>query len=287
MKMRCVGVLAKKCLDAEHEVLLDLEDPAVFSKRVVERDGSNQLMVLEQLQIKVRMYELDSLTTPHKVAAVAVLVGPTSASATFDVCVLRRARSCQQRVYLSFESLVTFFGLTVFKNQPSEWVNRGGPTWEKHLLKLVGPQQVVYGTYQSHRTIHKNTLQFSDRCLPYPSLFTCGLIVLCLRGGCECQQSGGFDCQRNKDSALTLVESLLTVYKSPSLHGQAIILVLDDSWRCTWPRPGPLSTLARCNTIGIHCVDGSVDLSVLLSRFTGHFVLLLFAVCCCCCCSSS
>ena len=104
--------------------MLDLEDPALFSKRVVMQDGHQDLMVIETHQGKRSKYDLDSLTTPHKIAAVVARVGTTVAKFSFYVCVFKRARQCQQRVFWSCDSLYTFFGSKTFKGLSSVWFAR-------------------------------------------------------------------------------------------------------------------------------------------------------------------
>ena len=84
------GVLEK--ISGGDDDVLDLEDPALFSKRVVMQDGHQDLMVIETHQGKRSKYDLDSLTTPHKIAAVVARVGTTAAKFSF-VCVFKKGQA--------------------------------------------------------------------------------------------------------------------------------------------------------------------------------------------------
>ena len=147
----------------------------LFKKRlVVDPQGGFHLKGVDG-----SVHSLASVRCLHKVARASVSVGCTSAAWEIDVFAFVKPRPGKLQMFWSALQLYKALGLKSYSGTPSTCFQHPHSKWQALFVADFGADQLIFSTHGNDNS--KSELQPWNRCLPCPSMSTCGLIHILAR----------------------------------------------------------------------------------------------------------
>ena len=98
---------------------------------------------------------LEREQTRFKLATLNLKVGSALGDVPLSVAVFVWPRGCNQRIFVSYESLYESLRLTTYKGNAYSWIDRAKGRWKPGFASELGSSQIVEGTYSSMNSTRK------------------------------------------------------------------------------------------------------------------------------------
>ena len=228
------------------------------------KDSSNNLFFSKVAKGGGITYEsVDGLRMIFMEATLKVnIIGADECS--FDLCVFKRKRLCNQPVFVQLHPIYKMLKMTGYRGMPSKWVDRCHGGWITYLDKNLGANQVTFSTFETDNTTVKAEYSSSERCLPQTSVSMSALLALLSRWFGLKSERGGLDKPEPRDRAKYLLRSLLEWTATDTTMDLRCPIELVRSWQSRFPRP-QLREFHQ-SLAYVHIKDGMIVLTDLLEH---------------------
>lgn len=192
-----------------------------------------------------RRYEPGEARLPH---------GPTAAKSSMQFYRLHKL-SGGMRFMWCLTSVYHRMGLKCFKKYPSKWAYEGFSPWKAYLTSMGFPA--------IHLMLSVVGLSICDaasslcRFLPTAAASTLAILALLVRWSVCGANRGGMKDDSARRAASEFFKAFVSWANQQGATWSLVLDLVDDHWRCTWPRPQPAA-----EQFVLHVDDeGGIDLN--------------------------
>lgn len=214
----------------------DIEEPEVeldhFLRLELAQTDEGRLLIVgpeDSAGARSKLF-LDTHSLQFELRNVDLKLGPTMRDHRLSAACFRRSR-CGFMWFFSLVGLYVMLGFEMFGGVASRWAWQSLPTFVRRISPMVGGQVMRSQSF----TKQEKQSDMGDRCLPWHSVSSLGLVVL-LSGWCSStSRTGGLQIERHRLASQELLRSVVRLACGDS--ARQVPLLLDDAFEWRWPRP--------------------------------------------------